>query len=147
MPLVRFGGRIVDSRGPRIILIISCSPPWWIFWNQTSLRFWPCTWYNTLPSGFLYSTSLQFFDGVWRLCGAHQFDEYNGHDTQADLHSQRASTTGLVIAGFGLSAFFFITVSLFVRYVCQNHLLLSLWKMVMMFKRHFCQLNLAIQLY
>ena len=37
--------------------------------------------------------------------------DINSHDTRADLHSQRASTTGLVVAGFGLSAFFFITVS------------------------------------
>ena len=37
--------------------------------------------------------------------------DINSHDTQADPHSQQASTTGLVVAGFGLSAFFFTTLS------------------------------------
>ena len=37
--------------------------------------------------------------------------DINSHDTQANPHSQQASTTGLVVAGFGLSAFFFTTLS------------------------------------
>ncbi|KAF8812664.1 MFS general substrate transporter [Phlegmacium glaucopus] len=103
-------GRIVDSRGPRIIFIVSFA---FLLGGYSGIKYFydsglpPDT--NTLPTLSFYLLVLCTFltgsGGMGGLTGSLNSTVKSFPD------GARASTAGLVFAGFGLSAFFFTTLS------------------------------------
>ena len=98
-----------------------CIPSRWILRHQISLWLWSCTRRGVCPGVHLLCTSsMQFPDRSRGRWGHHRFYKYN-HKIVSRPSSmfnevfarfilliypwQRASTTGLVMSGYGLSAF------------------------------------------
>ncbi|KAF8812663.1 MFS general substrate transporter [Phlegmacium glaucopus] len=103
-------GKIVDSRGPRIILIVSCA---FLLGGYSGIKYFydsglpPDT--NTLPALSFYLLVLcSFLTGSGSLGG---ITSSLNSTVKSFPDGARASTTGLVMAGFGLSAFFFTALS------------------------------------
>ncbi|KAF8812676.1 MFS general substrate transporter [Phlegmacium glaucopus] len=103
-------GRIVDSRGPRIIFIVSFA---FLLGGYSGIKYFydsglpPDT--NTLPTLSFYLLVL-----CTLLTGSGSMGGLTGSlnsTVKSFPDGARASTTGLVLAGFGLSAFFFTILS------------------------------------
>ncbi|KAJ6606619.1 major facilitator superfamily domain-containing protein [Mycena vulgaris] len=104
-----FWGRIVDTRGPRIPLAFSF---FFLFLGYTGIRHF----YDTgVPAG---STLSNFNMGLLVACsfmtgagGNAGFTGAINSTAKSFPDKARATTTGLVLSGFGLSAFFFSTLA------------------------------------
>ncbi|KAF8812677.1 MFS general substrate transporter [Phlegmacium glaucopus] len=101
-------GRIVDSRGPRIVLIVSFA---FLLGGYSGIKYFydsgllPNT--NTLPALSFYLLVLcSFLTGSGGMGG---LTSSMNSTVESFPDGARAFTTGLVLAGFGLSAFFFTT--------------------------------------
>ncbi|KAJ7149060.1 major facilitator superfamily domain-containing protein [Mycena crocata] len=104
-----FWGRIVDSRGPRIPLAFSF---FFLFFGYTGIRhFYDAgvpddSTISSLSMGLLIACS--FMTGAGGNAG---FTGAVNSTAKSFPDKARATTTGLVLSGFGLSAFFFSTLA------------------------------------